>query len=186
MLNRFQRRARRPSREEFDELKRELREERNARRELEGELVSVKRALKAVPGLPGGEAPAVITVGGQSAKLRPLPAKAWLEALGELPGFLYAHARAQVADEELDPEELEKLVLRVREWLRACLAPEDLERVDLDELTVPEAAHGLGVMARQNGLDENLAAFFRERGVPRGAGHGVSEVRSAPEQAPPS
>jgi len=188
MLDRFRRRTKTKKADELDELRAELRREReraHGREEaLSGELAALRASMAAVPGLPGGDTPSAVTVGGVAVTIRPLPPVEWLEALGELPGFLYAHARASVGGEDVDPSELAGMVASVRRWLRACLRPEDLERVDLEELTLPEAAHGLGVMARKNGLDENLAAFFRERGVASIGRPDVPEVRDTPERAP--
>ena len=158
---------------------------------LRGRLSELERQARPVPGVDAGEKRWLVTVGGVEAPIRALPPGEWAKALSELPDFLFTYAMAKAkgeGKEALQEGELEKLTARAREWIAVSLVPAAGEEVrpDLDHLTVPEAMDAIVRISRLNGLDENLAAWFRERlhTDPPRARQDRETVRGAPQHPP--
>lgn len=134
-----------------------------------GRLGELERQSRPLPGIDRGEKAWELTIGGQAVPVKALPPDEWARALQDLPDFLFSYAIAKTESRgDLQGPELEKLMSRARDWITASATGEGV-RPDLDHLTVPEAMDAIVRISRLNGLDENLAAWFRERGQPHAA-----------------
>ena len=120
-----------------------------------------------------------ITVGGEEVDIQAMPPVDWARALEELPGFLIAHAAAKSENKEMKPEDLANIFEKAKRWIAACAVGE----VRLERLTAPEALHAVVVISRLNGMDQHLAAWFRERLGHDAAGPGGQTLRGAAEHA---
>lgn len=139
--------------------------------ELEARLAALEPSPGSISGQPGE-----VRVGGQVVRLKPLSPAQWVLALKEIPGFLLAYAVQESRGQ--DPEEalLERLVNTARQWVAACA----MDPCDPAMLTIPEAQQVLLEVSRQNGLDAQLAEFFRQR-LGEIARPGSQTLRGAPE-----
>ncbi|ADH63108.1 conserved hypothetical protein [Allomeiothermus silvanus DSM 9946] len=139
------------------------------------ELEARLAALEPAPGSTSGQ-PGEVRVGGQPVRLRPLSPAQWVLALKELPGFLLAYAVQEARGQEPEEALLERLVNTARQWVVACA----IDPCDPAMLTIPEAQQVLVEVSRQNGLDAQLAEFFRQR-LGQTAGSGSAALRSPPQ-----
>lgn len=173
-------------RESVTSLRSELAKQRGEIEALRERNAQLERALSRTPGLPGAEIGDRVSVGGVEVELYALPPEHYIRALKRLPEFLFTYAAGRVTDQEPGEHELSELSRSAREWLEASLAEEDKARIDFRKLTMPEIQHALAVMARLNGIDEQLASFFLQRGAGGGArrpGSDGAAVRQAAERA---
>lgn len=122
------------------------------------ELEARLAALEPINGAQSGEI-GTVHVGGKTVRLKPLTPAQWVHALHELPAFLFAYAARETKGVEPDEELLSKLVTMARQWVVACA----MDSCAPELLTVPEAMNVLREVSRQNGLDAQLAEFFRHR-----------------------
>jgi len=133
---------------------------------LRGRLGELERQSRPLPGTDRKEKTWELVIGGQAFPIKALPAGEWARAMQDLPDFLFSYAITKTEGRgDLQGPELEKLMSRAQDWIAASHAGEGV-RPDLDHLTVPEAMDAIVRISRLNGLDENLAAWFRGRGDP--------------------
>lgn len=120
---------------------------------------SLERAQDAVPGVNEGKKDWSVIVDGQRVALTPMTGADWLEAINELPEFVFAYAQGQAKGQPLIGSDLQAVLELAKRWITACAEGE----VNLDRLSIPEAEHAVTRIAELNGVTENLRAFFRER-----------------------
>jgi len=143
--------------------------------ELQQRLAELEQKTLPIPGIDQGEKRWALTIGGNPVEIHALPPAEWARALQDLPDFLFSYALAKQGggSEGMKAEELEKLTARARDWIAASIVDtSEGVRPDLDHLTVPEAMDAVVRISRLNGLDENLAAWFRSRGSSDAAASG--------------
>ena len=138
-------------------------------------LDTLEHSTLPIVGVDQGEKTWSVTVGGEEVEVRAMPPVEWARALEELPGFLIAHAAARSEKKEMKPEDLASIFEKAKRWIAACAAKE----VRLERLTAPEALHAVVVISRLNGMDQHLAAWFRERLGHDAAGPGGQTLRGA-------
>lgn len=119
----------------------------------------VDARYRAVPGVVPGEKDWHVMVNGKRVAIRPLTGAQWLEAIQQLPEFVYAYAQERTKGKALAGQELERIRELARAWLKACGEGE----CELERITLPEAEHAVTHIAQLNGITENLRQFFRER-----------------------
>jgi hypothetical protein len=132
---------------------------------LERELETLRSSTPApIPGATQGGS-VRIAVGGREVNVLPLPPRLWVSASAELPAFLLTYAASSTGRSPA-AESLELIVSTVTGWLRVCgrhLDGTPLTDEDFERMSVPEAGVAMTEIARINGLDENLRAFFQGR-----------------------
>jgi len=120
-----------------------------------------------------------VVVGGQTYRIRPLSPKAVLALTGELPGLLFVYLSSGGKPQPPD-EVAELLYQKSKEYLAASGVPQEA----LEDLTFFEARDALKTIVEVNGIDLELARFFREQGKRLSAGPGSQEVRGEAVQSP--
>jgi len=114
---------------------------------------------KDVPGVTEEQKDWAVIVGGERVPVKTMQPADWLEAMQELPEYVYIYAQNQAQGKALESKDFESILNLAKKWIKACAEGE----VNLDRLSIPEAEHAVSHIAGLNGVTENLREFFRQR-----------------------
>jgi hypothetical protein len=125
-----------------------------------------------------------VRIGGQAVDLYPLGPSEWVRGLGKLPDFFLRFVTVTMKQKlgegpeaKVGEEDLAEFLEEIKTWIRASVGPEDLERIDLARLSMPEAKAAAEVVIAINGYDQEIEEFFRLRGAGSRPGSSGAPVR---------